>query len=430
MAFRAGGFQSGVLRCGFPAAVAVGCGIGQVTGTHNNGRLRRIADRRVVRQQLRRRRFGTRADARSNRQERLSLLILSLPGLAAFAALLFTWIQVNQTSRELQISEQGQVTSRFNTAVVNLASDSIDLRLAAIYALERIMHDSPRDQPTIVSLLSAYARRRAPAPTSTTSATGPPSADIEAVMNALAGRLPVHDKGVTINLSQTILSGWSRPSSRPPVTGVNLDSANLAGTDFSGAVLADAQLRKAFLSGANLYHTDLLGADLSKATLTGADLREAVLFEANLTDAWFCGGDRRRGPDPGPCPDMTGAKLHNANLTRAVLVGANLAKHKFCAGPYWEETETGMHRRPGGCARLTDADLSRANLSGAGLAGVDLSNADLTGADLSKANLSKANLSGAVLTGAKLDGARLDGARGLPPSLLRERGRQDNSPPG
>lgn len=45
---------------------------------------------------------------------------------------------------------------------------------------------------------------------------------------------------------------------------------------------------------------------------------------------------------------MTGAKLHNANLTRAVLVGANLAKHKFCAGPYWEETETGMHRRPGG----------------------------------------------------------------------------------
>lgn len=386
-----------------------------------------MAHRRAVRrrQRLGRRRFGTRADAGSNRQQGLSLLILSLPGLAALAALLFTWMQVNQTSKELQISEQGQVTSRFNAAVVNLASDSIDLRLAAIYALERIMHDSSRDQPTIVSLLSAYARRRAPAPTSATPATGPPSADIEAVMNALAGRRPVHDKGLAINLSQTDLSGWSRPSSRPPVTGINLESASLAGTDFSGAVLADAQLRKAFLSGANLYFTDLTGADLRGATLTGADLRTAVLFEANLTGAWFCGGDRRRGPEPGPCPDMTGAKLHNANLTGAVLVGVNLAKQRFCAGPYWEETDTGRQRHPGGCARLTGADLSRANLSQANLSGVDLSNADLTGADLSKANLS-----GAVLTGAKLDGARLDGARGLPPSLLSKRDRQEKSPPG
>lgn len=79
--------------------------------------------------------------------------MLSLPGLAALAALLFTWMQVGQTSKELRISEQGQITNRFNAAVSNLGSGSVDVRLGGIYALERIMHDSARDHPTVVSVL-------------------------------------------------------------------------------------------------------------------------------------------------------------------------------------------------------------------------------------------------------------------------------------
>lgn len=57
------------------------------------------------------------------------LAVVSLPGLAALAALLFTWMQVGQASKELRISEQGQITNRFNAAVTNLGSDSVDVRL-------------------------------------------------------------------------------------------------------------------------------------------------------------------------------------------------------------------------------------------------------------------------------------------------------------
>ena len=87
-----------------------------------------------------------------------------LPGLAALVALLFTWMSVGQTNKDLQISEQGQITTRFNAAITNLGSASLDVRLGGIYALQRIMQDSSRDQRTVVSVLSAFVRRHAPVP--------------------------------------------------------------------------------------------------------------------------------------------------------------------------------------------------------------------------------------------------------------------------
>lgn len=62
--------------------------------------------------------------------------MLSLPGLAAVAALLFTWLQVGQTDKQLQVIEDQHITTRFNDAVGNLDSKSVDVRLGGIYALE------------------------------------------------------------------------------------------------------------------------------------------------------------------------------------------------------------------------------------------------------------------------------------------------------
>ncbi|MFE2669565.1 pentapeptide repeat-containing protein [Streptomyces mirabilis] len=337
-------------------------------------------------------------------------MILSLPGLAALAALLFTWMQVGQTGRELQISEQGQITNRFNTAIGNLGSGSVDVRLGGIYALERIMHDSARDHPTVVSVLSAYLRHHAPVPASTTSAEGPPPADIDAVLNVLAGRRPDYDKGLSINLSHTDLREWT-PAFPHAQHSINLIGADLTGTDLSKADLAGAQLSNAVMSKASLREASLLGADLSNSFLDATDLRDASLVGANLSDASFCS-------EPGACADMTDTDLHSANLTSASLPGANLTKATLCSDTFIMQIATG--RTFGGeCARLRNAELAGTNLSKVDLSGVDLGGADLTGANLSKANLSKANLIGAHLTRVKLDGARLDGVRGLPQSLHR-----------
>ena len=91
-------------------------------------------------------------DTRISRLTWVALTASTLPGLAALVALLFTWMSVEQTNKDLQISEQGQITTRYNAAVTNLGSASLDVRLGGIYALQRIMQDSSRDQRTVVSV--------------------------------------------------------------------------------------------------------------------------------------------------------------------------------------------------------------------------------------------------------------------------------------
>ena len=54
--------------------------------------------------------------------------LAELPGLAALIALRSTNQQV---SHQLQIAEQGQITDRYNAAITNLGSRSIEVRLGA-----------------------------------------------------------------------------------------------------------------------------------------------------------------------------------------------------------------------------------------------------------------------------------------------------------
>ncbi|MFH9250887.1 pentapeptide repeat-containing protein [Streptomyces lydicus] len=324
------------------------------------------------------------------------MVAVSLPGLAALAALLFTWMQVGQASKELRISEQGQITSRFNAAITNLGSQSMDLRLGGIYALERIMQDSSRDHPTVVAVLSAYVRQHAPLPASGTRATQATSSghvastDVQAVINVLAHRLPGRDRGTTVDLNRTDLRGLKHMHTEE--SAVNFRDAEFAQADLRGADLGAADLRGATLDGANLT-----GAYLEQANLAGAGLTEA-----DLTNVTLC--TEGPGKMEHTCPNLTGAILELANLTNVGLMRAKLANGDLAGANL-----TG--------AILTGADLTKATLDGANLTKADLTGADLTDATLDGANLTKANLTGAHLTGVKLKGAKLDGVRGLPPSL-------------
>lgn len=395
---------------------AVWGAMGEMAWNLGTGRLRRIVQRRDTRR-------GQRADRRPratgpSRSNRVpwGMVAASLPGLAALLALLFTWMQVAQTGKELAIIERGQITSRFNTAIGNLGSASLDVRLGGIYALERIMHDSARDQPTVVSVLSAYARQHAPAadkPPPVLDEEPPAKADIQAAVTVLGNRRPDRDQKLPIDLSHTALRGIQLTGDPDQI---HFHGVDLTEADLGGASLYNVDLREAYLNGANLSGAALEGSRLDGASLYGADLRDANLTEsnfdaadlsaANLTGAGFCTElvadnkvvDRR-------CANLTYANLTAANLTEAHLVGVNLAGATFCPDP------TSEYNTEERCANLAGAILSGVNLKGAYLSGANLKGADLTGADLTGANLTGADLTGADLTGAKIAGAKFERAK-------------------
>ncbi|MFI1973669.1 pentapeptide repeat-containing protein [Streptomyces wedmorensis] len=214
---------------------------------------------------------------------------------------------MGQTKDEIRLAEHGQITNRFNVAVQNLGSKTLDVRLGGIYALQRIMQDSTRDQPTIVAVLSAYVREHAPDPKGAhTGVDHRPPTDIQAAVNVLAGRNPAPDADAVVDLQFSDLRAVRLDHPR-------LGNADLAYSDLRFAVLSHADLSKAHVS-----HTSLNGADLADSQLSEADLRGSTLIGSRLMRS-----DLRRADLTGA--ELADARLAGANLARANLAGANLA---------------------------------------------------------------------------------------------------------
>jgi uncharacterized protein YjbI with pentapeptide repeats len=286
-----------------------------------------------------------------------------LPGLAAAIALVFTWQSVSTTNHQLYVTEQGQITDRYNAAIANLASPSIDVRLGGIYALQRIMQDSSRDQPTVIAVLCAFVRDRAAlaAVRPVHAVSNQPSADVQAALTVVITRDIAHDGTDTVvNLSKTNLTNANLYSA-------NLNSANLSSSNLSGAELDDANLSGADLTGSDLHGVNLRRAEIANASLDKADLSDALVLNADL----------RRADVEGV--NFSNALLDDVNLSFAILNSAT----------------------------LDNASLDGSNLSNALLEGIEAKNANFDHADLRRADFTTADLADATLVGADLTGANL-----------------------
>ncbi len=211
--------------------------------------------------------------------------------------LVVIWI----TWRRLQVAQEGQVTERFSRAVDHLGNDSLDVRLGAIYALERIARDSRRDHWPIMEILTAYVREHAPwdpppEDQQPTADEQPLATDIQAALTVLGRRQDNYDP----------------PGEGPDLHNTDLRGANLYKAKLRRANFRKADLQRAYLSLANLQGVYLIGVDLQRARLAGADLRWSRLAEANLQGTRLMSADLR------------GANLRGADLTGADLRGADL----------------------------------------------------------------------------------------------------------
>jgi uncharacterized protein YjbI with pentapeptide repeats len=292
-----------------------------------------------------------------------------ISALTAVGALIFTALSLNAVRDQVSVAEQGQFADRYSRAIEQLdhqGSDRVQIRLGAVYALERLARDSPRDQSSIMETLSTFVRRsvahtldpnlspyKAICPHTSESV----AADVQAALRAIGRRDTTQDSNTSINLSRTCLRGTT------------LNEANLAGVDMTAADLSGVDLSGANLDGAHLYTATLREANLRKANLRGANLVAADLFAANLQET-----------------DLTDADLGVADLAGAAFDGARIRK-----------------------ADLGGADLFNSTLTGADLTGANLDGVDVSDAFLSDADLTGANLCGALLSGTQLDGANLDG---------------------
>ncbi len=169
-----------------------------------------------------------------------------------------------------ETAEQGLITDRLNKATEGLGKKDdkgepiVEVRLGALYALERIAQDSARDHIQITEILCAYIRYNSP----WSIATGKVKkvrADVHAAITII-GRRGLSRGGVK-DLVNESKKGYF----------LDLRQSNLC-----GAYLAGATLINAWLNNANLQKSVLIRATLNQAHMNGADLTDAILTNANF----------------------------------------------------------------------------------------------------------------------------------------------------
>lgn len=189
---------------------------------------------------------------------------------------------------EQRINTERLVTERFTKAVEQLGNQGIDVRIGAIYSLERIAKDSDKDHWAIMEVLTAFVRNRSPI-SKESSLEGQElptiSTDVQSALTVIGRRDASKDKPPGyLNLKDTNLN-------RANFTDANLNRANLNRTNLNRANLSRSNLSAAYLNHIFLNGSDLTGVNLSSSDLRGADLRGANLSGTDLTDANLIGAN-------------------------------------------------------------------------------------------------------------------------------------------
>jgi uncharacterized protein YjbI with pentapeptide repeats len=279
---------------------------------------------------------------------------------------------------QTEADRQRRIVETFSKAVEQLGSDKLEVRVGAIFALERISKESPDDYWTIMEVLAAFVRERVRYTTIMARLSerayflwlqaGRPEGrseefweeavrleghltDIDAIFTVIGRRSAENrqrekDRGWHFDLRGTYLSTLPSVFERGFLANAHLEGANLLEAHLEEAIFVNAHLEGAFLVNAHLEGANLWMAHFEGAHLWGAHLEQAVLQQAHLEGA-----------------NLLEAHLEGADLRQAHLEGADLRKAHFEGANLWR-------------AHLEGADLREAHFEGASLVGAHLEGAD------------------------------------------------------
>ncbi len=306
-------------------------------------------------------------------------------GFFAIIALIFTY-------RRVKVAEQGHITDRFTKAIEQLGAltaqnkPNVEVRLGAIYALERIALDSPRDHWTIMEVLTAYVRQNAP-----NLGQAPANEDVEATIATVP---PTEIQAIL-----TVL-GRRRRGRRRELNGQWLDlrGSDLRGANFDRAHLEGASFREAHLEGAVFIWAHVEGASFYQARAEGARFHGAHLKRAHFDGAHVEGAI------------FSGAHVEGAQFAFAHAEGARFDLAHLEGASFWSAQLEGAWFD---MAHAEGADFNEAHAEGASFIGAHLKRALFSKARLEGASFFAAHVGGAYFGRAHVGGADFQGAVGL-----------------
>ncbi len=184
---------------------------------------------------------------------------------------------------------------------------NIEVRLGAIYALERISQNSERDYISVMETLCAYIRENAPAQRCEEYN----STDRNLIDRILALDLPPSDIHGSLKVigRRNYKSGYDRV--------INLSSVNIR-----NANVKNIKLSKAILNGIHMQEGSFLNADFNQSSLFMAKMNNCYLEKSSFNDAMM-----RETELSGAI--ISSCDFSNADLTKSNLSNTRLNLSKF-----------------------------------------------------------------------------------------------------
>ncbi|MGO9318372.1 MAG: pentapeptide repeat-containing protein [Terracidiphilus sp.] len=241
------------------------------------------------------------------------------------------------TFRRVVVAEQGHITDRYTKAIEQLGATkaenkpNVEVRLGAIYALERIDQDSVRDHWPIMEVLTEYVQQNAPAPVGKLAEEDNkmaikkgPAMEIQAILTVL-GRRRRDRRREHI---------WQRLDLRDcDLRGAKFQLAHMEKTRFDrahveGAIFYGAQVEEAIFYAADVKGADFYRANTRRTRFYDAHLEESSFLLADVEGAYFDGAH------------MEGANFDGAHVEEANFAGAiGLTVEQFKHALGWEQAK-------------------------------------------------------------------------------------------
>ncbi|MFM6372793.1 MAG: pentapeptide repeat-containing protein [Microcystis panniformis] len=223
-------------------------------------------------------------DSRTFAIDVVKTIISALGLIATLLAGIGLIVNYFNSQAEIQLTQQRLITERFSKAVEQIGNPKEEVVIGGIYSLERIAKDSPKDQWTIMEVLTSYIRKNSPIPSNIQQLEPEerqkaleklPSVSIpvQAALTVI-GRRKVENDQAGDNLAETNDFAWDNLAETTDFSKIkilDLSRTNLRGANLNRANLYRANLWEANLNGAYLNRANLIGANLIGANLNGAE---------------------------------------------------------------------------------------------------------------------------------------------------------------
>jgi uncharacterized protein YjbI with pentapeptide repeats len=291
---------------------------------------------------------------------------IGLVAVAMFGGPFVIWRSI-VAQRQVDVAEQGQITDRISKAVEGLGSvrserrviesdnneaaslsqeslefiePNLEVRIGAIFALERISQDSLRDHIQIMEILSAYIRNNCKreididfeidrindAPDYPKRCT-PLRADLWTALLVIGRRSPSN-----IEYERSLDSPYSIDLQGANFSGVNIDKIDLRFSKLNNTVWSYAGLRWANFSGAHIDNGDFRRADLEYVNFNDSWLFDVSFECGSVAEGSFASAYLSQC-DFGKCgleaTKFSDTRIEFCDFRRANLGGASFGASRF-----------------------------------------------------------------------------------------------------